>query len=58
MRLSDGSVGGYFRDRWQEQVTRPRSEAELERLKRRLRMYAGEMWCGKKDEWTISLVTK
>ena len=57
VRLSEGSVAGYFEDRWQERVARPGSEAELERLHRRLRMYATEAWCGKRDEWTVSLVT-
>ena len=58
MRLAEASVGEYFEDRWQERVTRPSSEAEQERLTRRLRMYAEEIWCGKRDEWTVSLVTK
>ena len=58
MRLSEGSVAEYFEDRWQEKVARPASEAEQERLTRRLRMYAQEAWCGKRDEWTVSLVTE
>ena len=56
MRLGEAGVGGYFEDRWQERVARPSSEAEQERLQRRLRMYADEVWCGKRDEWTVSLM--
>lgn len=53
--LSENSTAQYFEDRWQEKITRPKNDQEQERWIRRLKIYADEMWCGKRDEWNIRL---
>lgn len=55
VKLSLTSLETFFMERWEERVERPGSRAEQERLERRLRTFCEENFCGKKEEWSVSV---
>ena len=56
--LSLASLDTFFMDMWEERVERPVSRAEQERLERRLRTFCEESFCGKREDWTVSVHTQ
>ena len=55
VRLSLASLAAFFKERWEEEVDRPSSRAEQSRLERRLKTFCEENYCGRTDDWTVSL---
>ena len=54
--LCPEAVGQYFQDRWQERVRRPTCQGEADKLSRRLKIYAEEMWCSRRNlDWNIKI---
>ena len=53
--LSLSSLNTFFSERWQEDVARPGTRAELERLNRRLNIFCQENFCGKREDWSVVL---
>jgi len=48
----------FFKERWaEEMVRRPQTEFEAKKLKRRLKLYAQDKWCGRKNDWNMKLLS-
>lgn len=46
----------FFKERWAEPIVRrPETDFENAKLQRRLKIYATDKWCGRKEDWNVKL---